>query len=178
LNIIKYFNKFNNYLSRVIWYVQHINRLRNIYRLCSYTVWPFMTCIHLANEIKIFLIIIDHKRHLAMCIVTPKQYRYNVRYKYLSPEWQQSSWAHSMSHDIQNVSFLHYICYLGVPNLDIIAHVNKREGHQYSWFILLLHTKDVYRDIICMVASYRQHWIISTHTNYLYKKNTHFISKN
>jgi hypothetical protein len=26
----------------------------------------------LSNEIKIFLIIIDHKRHLAMCIMTPK----------------------------------------------------------------------------------------------------------
>jgi hypothetical protein len=30
----------------------------------------------------------------------------------------------------RNVSFLHYILYLGVPNLNTIAHVNKREGHQ------------------------------------------------
>jgi hypothetical protein len=36
----------------------------------------------LSNEIKTHLIIIDHKRHLAMCIVIPKQYEYNVRYKY------------------------------------------------------------------------------------------------
>jgi hypothetical protein len=32
----------------------------------------------------------------------------------------------------KNVSFLHYIFYLGMSNLDIIAHVNKREGHRYS----------------------------------------------
>jgi hypothetical protein len=32
----------------------------------------------------------------------------------------------------RNVSFLHYILYLGAPNLDIIDHVNKREGHRYS----------------------------------------------
>jgi hypothetical protein len=39
----------------------------------------------LSNDIKIFLIIIGHKQHPTMCIVTHKQYRYNVRYKYLSP---------------------------------------------------------------------------------------------
>jgi hypothetical protein len=37
-----------------------------------------------------------------MCIVTPKQYKNNVRYKYLGPERRQLSRAHSMSNDIQN----------------------------------------------------------------------------
>jgi hypothetical protein len=46
-------------------------------------LWDLYT---LSNEIKTFLIIIKHKQNLAMCIVTPKQYRYNIRYKYLGPE--------------------------------------------------------------------------------------------
>jgi hypothetical protein len=85
--------------------------------------------------------------------------------------------CHMISRTVQNknVSFLHYILYLGAPNLDIIAHVNKREGHRYSLFILLLHTKDVHRDRIYMVASYGQRWIISINANHLYKKNTHLI---
>jgi hypothetical protein len=89
------------------------------------------------------------------------------------------SW-HMISRTVQNrnVSFLHCILYLGASNLDTIAHDNKREGHRYSWFILLLHTKDVHRDRICMAASYGQCWIISTNANHLYKKNTHLISKN
>jgi hypothetical protein len=87
-----------------------------------------------------------------------------------------------MSHVIQNGArqervILHYILYLGAPNLNTIAHVNKREGHQYSYFILL-HTKYVHRDRICMVVNYGQRWIISTNVNHLYKKNTHLISKN
>jgi hypothetical protein len=32
----------------------------------------------------------------------------------------------------KNVSFLHYIFYLGALNLDTIAHVNKWEVRQYS----------------------------------------------
>jgi hypothetical protein len=42
--------------------------------------------------------------------------------------------CHMISRTVQNrnVSLLHYILYLGTPNLDTIAHVNKREGHQYS----------------------------------------------
>jgi hypothetical protein len=42
--------------------------------------------------------------------------------------------CHMISITVQNrnVSLLHYILYLGAPNLDIIAHINKREGHQYS----------------------------------------------
>jgi hypothetical protein len=37
-----------------------------------------------------------------MCIMTPKQYRYNVRYKYFGPGRQQSSRADFISYDIQN----------------------------------------------------------------------------
>jgi hypothetical protein len=72
-----------------------------LYALFLYgvTLWDLYT---LSNEIKIFFIIINHKRHLAMYIVTPKQYKYNVRYKYLGPERRQSSRTNSMSHDIQN----------------------------------------------------------------------------
>jgi hypothetical protein len=47
----------------------------------------------------------------------------------------------------RNVYFLHYIVYLGAPNLDTIAHVNKWERHRYSWFVLLLHTKKMYINI-------------------------------
>jgi hypothetical protein len=38
--------------------------------------------------------------------------------------------CHMISRKVQNrnESFLHYILYLGAPNLDTIAHVNKREG--------------------------------------------------
>jgi hypothetical protein len=32
----------------------------------------------------------------------------------------------------KNISYSHYIFYLGAPNLDMMAHVNKREEHQYS----------------------------------------------
>jgi hypothetical protein len=137
----------------------------------------------LSNEIKTLSIIIDHKWHITMCIMAPKQYNYNVRYKYLGPGRRQSSrlitW-HMISRTVQNrnMSFFHYILYLRAHNLDTIAHVNKREGHQYSWFVLLLHTKDVYRDRICMVVSYGQRWIIFTNVNHLYKKNTHLIPKN
>jgi hypothetical protein len=58
-----------------------------LYALFLYgvTIWNLYT---LSNEIKIFLIIINYKWHLVMCIVTPKQYIYNVRYKYLGPEWR------------------------------------------------------------------------------------------
>jgi hypothetical protein len=50
--------------------------------LYGVTLWDLYT---LSNEIKTLSIIIDHKRHLKMYIMTPEQYRYNVRYKYLSP---------------------------------------------------------------------------------------------
>jgi hypothetical protein len=42
--------------------------------------------------------------------------------------------CHMISRTVQNrnVSFFQYIFYLGAPNLDTIAHVNKREGHRYS----------------------------------------------
>jgi hypothetical protein len=72
-----------------------------LYALFLYDV-IFWDLYILSNKIKIFLIIINHKGHLSMCIMTPKQYIYNVRYKYLGPERRQSSRAHSMSHDIQN----------------------------------------------------------------------------
>jgi hypothetical protein len=67
--------------------------------LYGVTHWDLYT---LSNEIKTLLIIIYHKRYLAMCIVTPKQYRYNIRYKYIGPKRRQSSRAHSILHDFQN----------------------------------------------------------------------------
>jgi hypothetical protein len=50
--------------------------------LYGVTLWDPYT---FSNEIKTLSIIIDHKRHLAMCIMIPKQYKYNIRYKYLGP---------------------------------------------------------------------------------------------
>jgi hypothetical protein len=134
----------------------------------------------LNNEIKYFLFIINHQQYLAMCIVIHKQYKYNVRYKYLDLERRQSYRTHFMSFRMvkdMNVSLLHYILYLGASNLNVIIHVNKWKGHQYSWFVLL-HIKCVHRDKIYIVVSYGQYWIIYTNTNHLYKKNTHLIPKN
>ena len=54
-------------------------------------------------------------------------------------------------------TYLHY--FIKGPS-DIITHFH--EGHWYSWWLLSLSTRDTYWDRICMVASYRQRWIIPT----------------
>jgi hypothetical protein len=72
-----------------------------------------------------------------MCIVTPKQYKYNYVINILILDDDNRSEfipCHMISRTVQdrNVSFLHYILYLRAPNLDTTAHINKKEEHRYS----------------------------------------------
>jgi hypothetical protein len=148
--------------------------------LYDVTLWDPYT---LSNEIKTLLIIINHKRHLTMCIMTPKQYRYNVRYKYLDLRRRQSSWTHFMSHDIQNGAKYKRVIF-ALHSLSRGAQFGYHCSHQQTrgTSVFLIRTsssyKKIHRDRICMATSHEQRWIISINTNYLYKKNTHLIHKN